>query len=92
MEVKSISQHCLERFVERKGETYGKNSSIKALNKLTELLKNSIKIDKFRYYCDGWIMVVKKKEMRTAYKVKSFNQMDLVYEAHRRIKELDDKG
>lgn len=78
----TITQHALDRFMERSGS----NRVMRSLNKLSAVVDSAIPIGKNKLYWGGWIIVMVKGEVKTAYHPRTRKQMNQVHAACRRHK------
>lgn len=77
MKVKAVTQHAVDRFMERTGS----NKPVKALQKVFRLAESSIQVGKSLYYSQGWLMFIKCGEVKTIYRPKWKWQHQAIYEA-----------
>lgn len=64
MIVKSVTQHALDRYMERSGV----KGVQRALNKIMGHVEFAIPMGGHRFYSNGWVIVIKKRVVRTMYK------------------------
>ncbi len=73
----SLTQHALDRYMERSGST----KILKSLFKIESLVANAVQIGKNQFYAGGWIMKVVHGEVVTMYRPKYPSQLRKVYKA-----------
>lgn len=78
MKIRAVTQHAVDRFMERTGM----KKPVKATEKVFRLAQSSIPIGKSLYYSQGWLMFVNKKgEVKTIYRPSQKWQHQAIYEA-----------
>lgn len=76
--VNSITQHAVDRYMERSGT----KSPTRAMRKLFELAEQAIPIGHSRFYASGWIVVMKRGVLKTCYKPRTLSQTNSIFAAH----------
>lgn len=73
----AVTQHALDRYMERSGCT----NVNKAIKNLTDVGERGIPIGRQQFYAKGWIVVVRRFMVVTAFKPKTFSQQNRVNRA-----------
>jgi len=73
----AVTQHALERYMQRSGAT----RVVKSLNKIERLASRAVRIGKTRFYADGWILKVVRGEIVTMFKPKYASDLRQIYKA-----------
>lgn len=75
--VGAITQHALERFMERSGS----KKMPRAIGQLFCLAESAVSIGNNRFYARGWIVVVLEGEVKTAYRPRTREQQEAIFRA-----------
>lgn len=75
--VSAVTQHAIDRYMERTGA----KKALRSTNTLFSLAESAVPLGKNRYYARGWIVVMVNGVVKTAYRPKTREQMEIVYNA-----------
>lgn len=76
----AITQHAIDRYMERSGS----KAVMRTIRKLFDVVERGVPVNGGRFYHKGWIVVVRAGEIKTVYRPRTKAQMSAVYDAHKR--------